>query len=286
MGADDQPDVDCSFTPYQIFVLETRLYPLIYRMFKDINLEIYLKSEYNKETKRMDIYLTLRKLETTSDPFIENKLIELTEEQKERIQKKIYEINSKDLHYALIDVHELYDSMNVFVNREQTKNTVFTLETALIRPSFTWFQKMLEYTGLDSSYNPFIRPEGIYLTFNPNSDYKPAYYEVSKFLIDKIIEFYVNGVVIVDGIIDSKRKEKFIEDWKLVAFDKEEINPRIYYPNWIDSRFARNPVDFLTRKIAGDSFIRLRISDNLVRYNEQKRSLPRWRRPSGYWEPT
>ena len=265
LGADEQSETDCRFTPYQIFVLETRLYPLIYRMFPDRNLEIYLKSEYNRLTNRMDIYLTIKELLNTSDPYLENSLLELTPLEIEKIQKKIDEINSYEINYALIDSKELYDSMNHFVDRKHIKNTTFTLATDIPKISFTYFQKMLEYTGLDSGFNPFIRPEGIYLTFNPISDYKPAYYEVSKFLIDKIVEFYVNGVVILDDIIDSKVKEEFIKAWKLKAYDEEEKIHRIYYPDWQDARFARNPVDFLTRKIEGDTFIRIPVSDNFVK---------------------
>ena len=250
LGTDEEADSDCNYTPYRIFVLESRLYPFIYKMFPNINLYIYPKSIYNPKTYRMDVYLTLTKILTEDS----EELIELTEEQKDKIQDKINKITSENIDYALIDINEFYKSLPK-------------------KYPFGWFRSVLEYTSLDSSFNPFIRPEGIYLKFNLDSDYKPAYYNVCKFLKERIAEFYSKGVVVLSNLIDSKTKEKLTKDWHLVAIDEEEIQKRLFQPNWKDGRFANNPVDFLLRKIEGDEYIRIKLPDNLVKRHGIIKSL-------------
>ena len=262
IGADDEQSVDCSFTPYKVFILETRLYPLIFKMFPNKNLEIFLKSEYNLEKNRMDVFLVIKELENTTDPSIENKMISLSEDETKIITKKIYEINSKNPNYALIDIHELYDSLNI--RNTKNKNNFYPSNFNK-KMSFSWFRSVLEYTGLDSSFNPFIQEEGIYLTFNPNSDYKTAYYEVSEFLIDKILDFYKRGVVVLGDLIRSEKKENLVKNWDLIPLDLDDKIQRIYEPNWTDYRFARNKVDFMLRKIEEDPYIRIKVSDNLVK---------------------
>jgi len=242
LGTDEEADTDCNYTPYRIFVLESRLYPFIYNMFPDLNLYIYPKSIYNPKTYRMDVYLTITKITTPES----EEVIELNKKEKEKIQDKINKITSENIDYALIDIHEFYKSLP-------------------IKYPFSWFKSVLEYTGIDSSYNPFIKEEGIYLKFNPDSEYKPGYYKVCEFLKNRISEFYSKGVIILSNIIDSKKKEKLLKDWKLISLDNEEIEKRIFQPNWRDGRFAENQVDFLLRKIEEDEYIRIKLPDNLVK---------------------
>ncbi len=272
------PENDCSFNPYAIFVLETRLYPLIYKIFEDVPIEITCQTKYSVEKKRMDLFLILKKLEDTRDPFIENNLIDMTKQQKEIIIQKIYDIKAIYPDYALIDINELYKSMNVNI-------------------PFSYFSSMLQYSGIDS-YNAFIRPEGIYVTFNSTSDYKRIYYEISLFLVNRVKEFYEKGTILFGNLIDNNVKEQLIQDWKLVSIEeKEELAvplqgqlqgqlqlqqstiPLLYQPNWMDDRFAKNRVDFLLRKLQGDSYIRLKVSDNLVKRHGIARHLQKYKYP-------
>ena len=153
MGADDEPDVDCNYTPYRIFVLFSRLLPFIYNLLKDRHdkIDVYPHSIFNKEKNRMDAYLMIAKIDTKNREK-EDQLLELSNEEKQAIQKKIDEIQSKYINYALIDSHELYNLTDK-------------------RYSFPYFNSILEYSLNESSYNPFIKHEGIYLTFNPYADF-------------------------------------------------------------------------------------------------------------------
>ena len=287
IGTDEEQDADCRFTPYSIFVLETRLYPLIYKLFKEIDIDILIQTFYSKEKKRMNAYLVIKELVDTTDAFIEDKLVEISDSQRKIITDKIYEIKATNPNYTLIDVKELYDGMPI-------KNNT--------RIPFTYFSTMLQYTGIDSkfyeesqrenrtyeasnessnimSFNPFIRPEGIYLTFNPDSDYKTAYYEVCKFLTKRIQEFYDKGAIVFGNLIDDDKREKIIKDWKLVPIDSSQEINTLYEPNWIDERFAKNKVDFLTLKLQGDPFIRIKVSDNFVKRHGIAVSLQKYEYP-------
>jgi hypothetical protein len=254
IGVVDEPDNDCRFSPYSVFVLETRLYPLIYKLFPEIPLDIFILTRYESDKNRMQAYLNIKKVENTTDPGTENSHVNLTDTQREIILSKINEINSYEPNYALIDVEELYKSMPIINN--------------MVIP-FSYFTTMLQYTGIDSSYNPFIRPEGIYCTFNPNSEYNIAYNEVCKFLVSRISEFYSRGAIVFSNLItpnDSTNfKDELIKNWHLVPIDDEEVVKTIFEPLWTDERFAKNKVDFLTLKLQGDPYISLKISDNFVK---------------------
>ena len=290
IGAYEEADTDCHYTSYSVFVLETRLYPLIYKMFS--NVSISLRSHFNMTKNRMDVALCIAKMENSYDPFVPEELVTISQEQEEKIKNKIYHIQSYHPEHALIDVEELYKSMNI--SNSKGKNSDYPFLNNKI--PFSYFAKMLEYVNLDGSYNPFIRPEGIYLSFNPNGDYNTAYQETCEYLIKNIQNSYKRGLIILGNLIDDKIKEKLIKDWRLVPIDVEvdvedennankrefeeieEIeedkieefeeykeNKILYGPDWVDARFAQNPVDFLTEKIRGDVFVRFRISDNLVK---------------------
>jgi hypothetical protein len=240
MGFVDEPDVDCRYTPYRIFVLETRLFPLIYSMFQNIeNIDIYPKSIYNPKMNRMEVYLKIAKIDDNTIEK-EDDSVTLTEEQREKIQSEINKITSENIDYVLIDVNELYKSSGK-------------------QYPFSWFVSVLEYSLPDTSYNPFIQKEGIYLKFNLNSDYKNAYYKTCKKILKKIEQYHSHGVVIIDD------NSNIVKNWDLVSIDNEEIVKRIFQPKWTDRRFAPKMVDFLILKIQGDSYISFSLPNNLTK---------------------
>lgn len=224
MGFVEEADVDCRYSPYRIFVLETRLFPLIYSIFekKGESVDIYPKSIYNPKTNRMDVYLKIAKIDDNSMEK-EDDVANVTDFEREQIQNQINTITSENIDYALIDSKELYRSSNN-------------------KYSYNWFISVLEYSLPDTSFNPFIQKEGIYLRFNPNSDYKTAYYNTCKSICDKIDEYCSHGVVVVN------HADNLIKNWDLVAIDSEEIVKRLYQPNWADRRFASDMVEFLYKE--------------------------------------
>lgn len=234
------------YSPYKIFVLETRLYPLIYSLYPNINLEIFLRGKYNEGRNKMVLHLELRDLEGSDDPFVESKVVKINDYNKRIIKSKIAEITSIDPQYALIDINELYQS--------GTKSY-----------PLSYLKNVLPYVGLDSSFNPFIRPQGIYLSFNPQANYNDAYHEVCGYILQKVEQFYRDGVIVLNDIHNNKVKQKLIDSWKLERLDYESEVGILYQPTWRDNRFAENLVDFLMRKISGDPYIIFDLSHNLVK---------------------
>ena len=242
-GCDDEPEFH--YNSFDIFVLETRLYPLIYKLLPNKNLQIYLMGKYDEGRNKMVLHLEIEELVYSTNPNIPNEKVTLTPYQTREIKKKIAEITSENVGYALIDINELYENSE----KEYSKS---------------WMYSVLPYVGLNTEYNPFIRSEGIYLTFNPLSDYLTAYRDVCDYILYKLDEFYHNGVVVLNDVLDNIFKETLIQNWKLEPLDVNENIQQLYQPTWTDFRFARNITDFMMEKISGDPYIRFNISDNYV----------------------
>ena len=96
----EEVDLDCRYTPYRIFVMETRLYPTIYKMFL-FNISVCPKSVYNSKTNRMDVYLNISK--NVKDGEEE---VVLSQDEREIIQKRIDKITSEDIKKHLISIWE------------------------------------------------------------------------------------------------------------------------------------------------------------------------------------
>ena len=112
------------YSPYKIFVLETRLYPLIFSLYPDINLEIFLRGKYKEGRNKMVLHLELRKLITSEDPNIESEIVKINDENIKIIKSKIAQITSINPEYALIDVNELYQSSSKKYTLSYLKNVL------------------------------------------------------------------------------------------------------------------------------------------------------------------
>ncbi len=241
IGCDDEPDF--TYGPYDLFCMETRLYPIVYRMFgRDV--EIIFKGVH--QNNRMEIKIHLVKITTITTGPIPNEDIDISEEQKIILDRAVSRIVTDNLGYCLIDRNELYISARRNYPR-------------------TWFNEVVGYIQISSEYNPFIRTEGIYLTFNPVADFKTAYNDVVKTLLDTLDQFYKDGVVYGAGNIAIP--------WKLERLDYEEVRPKLYQPTWADKRFGAHLAEFIQAKINGDPYIRLKVSDNLVKRHYISSSL-------------
>ena len=231
-----------SYTPYDIFCLQTRLYPIVYQMLGR-NVLLLFEDEYVNE--RMELVLKLVRVGSAQNFLGTMDHVKLKKKQQKILNEAIDKITAEHMGYCLIDKQELL------------------LSVGKIYPTH-WFYTMMEYVILPIEYNPFLSSArysgnesdrgGIYLTFNPESDYKTAYNSVCKLLLDTIAKYYEEGVVY--------RPYSIIDSWSLEQVDTQ--TNRLYRPTWRDDRFAPNLVEFLLRKIQGDPYIRLPISSNLV----------------------
>lgn len=215
------------YNSYNLFCLETRLYPYIYKLLNRRDVIIYFKGI--EEDNRMNLKILLSERD--------NK-ITLSDKHMENIQEKINEITSVNEDYCLIDKDELYYSLGSKINQG-------------------WYNQILQYVNFNTEYNPFIKPEGIYLAINPESDFNTAYNEVCNKIVKQIDDLYENGAVL--------HAESIKDDWLLETIDINEMNTEIYQPMWKDYRFAPNLVDFLLEKIRKNPYISIKIPDNLVK---------------------
>ena len=233
LGCDDEADF--MYGPYDTFCMETRLYPIVYKLYGRDTEIIFEGVHLNN---RMEIKIDLVKITAILAEPIKKEQIDISEQEIKIINKAVSDIVTENVGYCLIDKNELY--LTSEKNYPQS-----------------WLDMILGYIKLPTQYNPFVRQEGIYLSFNPNSDYISAYNEVVETLLDTVDKYYKDGVVYKAGNIAEK--------WKLERLDHEEIQSRLYRPIWRDKRFAPYPVDFLMSKIRGDPYIRIKVSDNLVK---------------------
>lgn len=237
------------YRPYDIFLLETRLNPIVYDLFeRDVN--ILFKSEKDvNNTKSKNIlslnitlirYKKINKLKNINKQHV----VKLSSDQKKILNDAVNDILSTNVGYCLIDKNELY----IAGNKKYTKS---------------WFNTMLGYVDLPTDFNPFLSENGIYLAFNPESDYIKAYNDVVGIILNTLDDFYEKGVVY--------GAKHIAESWNLAPLDIDEIKPKLFQPMWKDTRFAPNLVDFLLEKIRNNPHIYVDVSDNLVsRHNIAK----------------
>lgn len=241
----DSSEPEYTYRPYNIFLIETRLYPVVYKMFgRDIDLLFKTVHENNRMSLKIQV-IQIPEGDIEPGPLAE---VEMSQEQFDELQHQLDLILTENMNYSLIDKDELYRSSGKTYPRG-------------------WFNIMMEYIEIPSKYNPFIQQEGIYLEFDPEADYKYEYYQIGKMLLDTMEKYYQNGVVYGGKEIADR--------WNLKRVDYDELQPKLFRPLWKDKRFAPNPVEFLTKKIHGDNVIRIRVSDNLVRRHYIANTLSR-----------
>ncbi len=233
LGCDDEQDF--MYGPYDIFCIETRFYPVVYKIY-DRDVELIFKTVY--ENNRMNLKIDLVKVTDIKMEPIKNDPINISDSDRKILDKTADKIFTENPDYCLIDKHELWISSG----KRYLKG---------------WFNSILGYIPITTEYNPFFKSEGIYLKFNRDGDFKTAYNDVVRDLLNTVDSWYREGIVYGAGNIAEK--------WKLERLDYEEEIGRLYKPVWSDLRFAPNIVDFLLRRISGESFIQIEVPDNLVK---------------------
>lgn len=236
IGCDDEPDF--TYGPYDIFCMETRLYPVVYDM---LGRDVELIFKTVSEDDRMNLKIFINRVvanDPLKDPmFSTNQILDIDEELLSELQRELDRILGEYKGYCVIDKHELYLSSNKHYSE-------------------SWFFSVLDMVEISTEYNPFIKYNAIYLAFNPMGDYKSAYNMVISDILKTVDKYYEVGVVY--------RGNDIAEKWNLVPLDYSEEDPRYYSAVWSDKRFAPNITDFLISKLHGDPYIRIKVSDNLI----------------------
>jgi len=272
----------CEDLPYRVFVIVTRLYP-----FLPLDVLPNISSFYNEKTNKMEYSLRLLKAETDEE-------VALSEPERKKIEDKIVQVTSVNPNYALINVTELYRSsgdkipFTYFSDMLQYSLPTFDPEDieGELHGDVSFIEKRegdeKEKKALEDS---FLRADGIYLSFNPRSDYKKIYRDICKSIIEKIQLFYERGVIITNSEVASKwnlspiDKEEEVKDEiedevgdylkeRGVETRKERQASRLYQPTWINRKYAPNMVDFLLQRTLREEYITFSIPDNYVRRHD------------------
>ena len=154
-----------NYGPYDIFCLETRLYPIVYDLLnRNIVLTFHTVYENNRMELKISINFPLNKITLNSV---------LSDSEHKFLNDQIKRITATEIGYCLIDKYELY------------------LSSGKTYP-INWFYIMLQYVNIP---NAFYRENGIYLTLDEKSEYKESYNIVCNNVLEQIEEFYQNGTV-------------------------------------------------------------------------------------------
>lgn len=271
IGYDEEPDFN--YGPYNVFCMETRLYPYVYKL---LNRDVELIFKTIHKNNKMELVIKVVEITNTIRDVVSNKEIVLTSNQKQKLQDKLEKILATNPDYCLIDRDELYIAgrgdypkswynevlsyVNLDNNYRKSTSDPRTMYNNPTDPRLTHNNNNdpvpSEPINYYDSYNMFINEDGIYLKFNPVSDYKTAYNQVVGKILDTLDKYYADGVVYGASNIAY--------DWKLERMDNNEVVPRLYKPTWKDSRFASNLAMFLKDRIGGNQYIKIKVSDNLV----------------------
>lgn len=265
LGCDDLPDAN--YVPYDIFCLETRLYPLVYSLLnhntqkksegefisteKYAGIQLLFKTVF--ENQRMELKIEIQKIvHIENDEARANSVIDLSEEVKQKLQNKVNEITSKYIGYCIIDHEQLYLS-------------------ARRKYPLGWFNSVLRYVPLSSAYLPFYHESATYLMFNEYSDYKTQYNIINNYILDTIDTYYEQGVIYGASAISK--------NWNLERLDISEVVSKLYKPLWSDKRVAPDITSFLLERLQGNKFIRIKVSDNLVKRHKIILEMSKYRIP-------
>lgn len=219
-----------NYTPYEIFKIKTKISHKI-RNFLGIDISILFVSE-----KRDNMMANVVKFEKIGENGM-NKTVVLSEIQYNTIKKWINDSIVTYPQHALIT----YSGFNEINGFDRISNG--------------WILSMMKYVSIKEKYDPFIKDEGIYVCFK--KDHSNKYNKIIKSIVEQLKNFYINGYVV--------GAQHIAKSWNLMEIDYNEYMPRLYAPDWKDSRFAKNMVDFLLKRISGDNIISIEIEQNDVK---------------------
>lgn len=233
-----------NFEIYELFTLRTKLEPKILN-YLGFDVQIVFMSQVapaaHGQSKNDVMTIQFEKIplpepDTTVIPLPIP--IKLTPAQYQQIESWVTEALTNYPDYALIT----YDGFNMVI----TKSYV----------SDTWLKSMYQYVTIADEYNPFIRTEGIYVKLNPKDEYITIYSNIVADIIRQLKAFYEQGYVV--------GAQQIAEFWNLMRQDILSPFGQVYSPTWIDTRIAPDRVNFLLQRIAGQTYINMKIDSNKV----------------------
>lgn len=227
------PNTDANYTPFKLYVFKNVVYYWMRKKLGD-NLDV----NYIERPKNKKLYLSIE-FRSNGNP------VDLTESLSWYIRNKIEE-------YGL----DKLDWIPVFYFDE----IVHTEDGTRIPQK--WVNEIINYVGVDESYQPYIDEIGLMINISLFPDYNQLHVTLTKNIRDKLIEYYHLGCV-------YKPSEKIIENWNLVPVSSS--NDNLYRANWKDLRIIQSfgsMTDFLLSRLYGEKKLYLKINNDFgTRYS-------------------
>ncbi|HSW76547.1 MAG TPA: hypothetical protein VLG50_05855 [Candidatus Saccharimonadales bacterium] len=206
-------DIKTNVTPYQFFVLTTRLRHVV-----DLKLDILFytyryedKMKYTLELDDGDQILTMSKLDAKKYQYLIDDIIKIHPN-----------------HCTLF-----YFEQPIVFNKIINKQWLFTILPYLLRL-------------IDEAYQPLLYNNQILVNLINIDDYLSLHMDLQKQMINHMYDLYQQGVVVANAIDDHQ----VINDYRLVPLYQDINNKKtqLYIAHWTDDTI-KNKTEFLLTKL-------------------------------------
>lgn len=269
-------DSKLNYSPYDVFCIETQLYPIIYNK---INRNVQMIFEYSHDDHKSQLVINLiypSIIKTGSNVPDKSKNVILSCDDRKYLQNKLDKIIYENPDYCSLNFNELWLSF---------------------KPNYpkSWMKIMLKYIDIPQKYYPRYTFDHILIKLDPYSDFRNIYSSIEKSIKTQLTEFYEKGTVYAAHNISEKwsltelnvetyeqYKNKIdrqnaielgilntdnisdISEIKISNDIENRSDIRIYQADWKDKRFAHDITLFLLERLNDDPFIKIEIPDNNV----------------------
>lgn len=241
---------DSNYTPYQVFVLLSRLQ--------------YLHPEHDIQPisiprdNRMVLTLKL---------FVKNEEVKLSPEEQQTYDAQVSQVLNEDPDHCF------------FLSGRGPFPRAYPVN---------WTMAILPYLDLPSEYEPLIREGVIYLNLREVSDFRAVYDELFLRTLNRIQELYEAGAFVTDapfarrwgllpfhlrGYNEPFDLEEYLSGGNVNAIQRRMLSTGftleadrrtgLYVPVWVNSNLAQDRVSFLYDRAAGRP-LQFSVGDNLV----------------------
>src|SRR3990167_2102946 len=121
-----------------------------------------------------------------------------------------------------------------------------------------WVRNILPFLDFPSGYTPIYEEGKIYIDLSNLDKYKDRWERLYFIVRDKLTEMYNKGAIVL------YKQDRFVLDWDLTFIGNINEDFGLFVPNWRDNRFAKDRVKFLSEKLTGDRFIKIKINGNFA----------------------
>lgn len=206
-------------TPYQFFVLKTRLKPYVPNNY-------YIGFDHHRYFGAMHYTVVFSS---------EGNMVPLTQLEADKYQQIVN---------TIINTYPTYCTLIYY--KQPLTSTKYNTSLPII-----WVTSVLPYVYKMINNNTIFVGGQILIELDPNDSYDVTYREIQNTFIDHLYELYHKGVVVASATRDAD----MIEKWRLIPLFNTENDTQLYTTSWIDQRITNNISEFLMNVLHGNPII-------------------------------